>query len=264
MNFDRYFRLNERRGDGVFCGKEGLFVGDTPLLEETLGLGGRVAWQVRSPSQLATELSKSYGVSVDFGAKTSGAAAVARALTNGDLTLARIAALLLQLPDPPLSKAGEAPHDRSNELVGRLQRSRLLKADWDPEKHPRWPAGSADGAGGQFAPADGDGAAGEARASIIPAQISIPFDVPETIPFPLPSEIVPPLATPALPRSLPQNPYPSRPECVKEWQDAFEFCWGLKTKGQLGRGAYRGMGRTMRDCMLGQVSESCGGNAAST
>jgi hypothetical protein len=36
-----------------------------------------------------------------------GAAAIARALTDGDVALAQIAALLLQLPDPPLSKKRE-------------------------------------------------------------------------------------------------------------------------------------------------------------
>jgi hypothetical protein len=260
MDFDRIFRLSERRGDGVFCRNEGLFVGDTPLLEEASGVGGRVAWRVRSPSQLETELSESYGVSVDFGPKTSGAAAVARALTNGDLALAQIATLLLQLPDPPLSKGGEARPDRSNELVGRLQLSGLLKADWDPEKHPRWPAGSADGVGGQFAPADGDGAPGEAKAPVIPAQIAIPFEVPETIPFPLPSEIVPPLSTPILPQSLPRNPYPTRPECMKEWAEAEEYCRDLQRRGLLGRGDYRGMGKTLAQCIMGQVSEDCGGN----
>ncbi len=92
--------------------RRGVFVGRTPLLEETPG-GGRVVWLVRSQSQLETELSKSYGVGVDFGAKMSGAAAVARALTDGDLALAQIASLLLQLPNPPLSKRGEASVDRA-------------------------------------------------------------------------------------------------------------------------------------------------------
>jgi hypothetical protein len=234
------------------------------LLEETQGGGGRIKWRVRPQSQLEPELSKSYGVGVDFGVKIPGAASMARALTDGDLALAQIAALLLQLPDPPLSKKGEARPDRSIAFVGQMQVSGLLKADWDPQKHPRWPGGSADGVGGQFAPADGDGVAGEAQASVIPAQIAIPFELPEAVPFPFPSEIVPPLATPYLPRSLPQNPYPNRPRCVKEWSDAYKFCWGLKMKGQLGRGDYSGIGRTLYDCMLGQVSESCGGNATST
>jgi hypothetical protein len=71
---------------------------------------------------------------------------------------------------------------------------------------------------------------------------------------------VPPLATPVLPRSLPQNPYPSRPECVKEWEDAREFCEDLKDRGLLGKGDYRWMGKTVPQCMMGQVSAGCGGN----
>jgi hypothetical protein len=84
MNFDRFFRLSERRGDGVFCGEEGLFIGDTPLLEETRDDGERTAWRPRSQSELESQLGKSYGVGVDFGAKMSGAATIARALTDGD------------------------------------------------------------------------------------------------------------------------------------------------------------------------------------
>jgi hypothetical protein len=263
MKFDRIFRLSERRGQGVSCSKEGLFVGDTPLLEEVQG-GGRVVWRVRPQSQLDPELSKSYGVALDFGAKMSGVAGVARALADGDLALAQIAALLLQLPDPPLSKKGEAPLERLTELAGQLQSSGLMKVDWDPKKHPRWSAGSSEGVGGQFAPADSDEATAGANASIIPAQISIPLDVPARIPFrlplQLPSEIAPPLVTPILPRSLPQNPYPSRPECVKEWAEAEEFCRDLQRRGLLGRGDYRWMGKTLAQCVMGQVSEACGGN----
>jgi len=206
MKFDRFFRLSERRGHGVSCGKEGLFVGDTPLLEKVRGGGGRVEWRVRPQSQLDPELSKSYGVTLDFGAKMSGVAKVARALTDGDLALAQIAALLLQLPDSPLSKKGEAALDLPIEFAAQLQLSGLVKVDWDPEKHPRWPAGSSEGVGGQFAPADSDGATAEANASIIQAQIAIPLEVPARVPLRLPFEIVPPLVTPAFPRSLPQNP----------------------------------------------------------
>jgi hypothetical protein len=95
---------------------------------------------------------------------------------------------------------------------------------------------------------------------VIPAQIAIPLDVPETVPFPLPSEIVPPLTTPILPQNVPQNPYPSRPECVKEWADAEAYCRDLQTRGLLGRGDYRWMGKTLTQCVMGQVSEDCGGN----
>jgi len=261
MHFDRFFRLSERRGDGVFCGMEGVFIAGVPLLEESDGGGGRVEWRVRSRPDLETRLSKSYGVGVDFGAKMEGAAAIARALTDGDLARAQIATLLLGLPDPPpLLKSGEASLSHSAEFARLLSVSGLLKGDWDPGKHPRWPAGSADATGGQFAPADSDEATDEARAMVIPAQIAIPLDVPETVPFPLPSEIVPPLTTPILPQNVPQNPYPSRPECVKEWADAEAYCRDLQTRGLLGRGDYRWMGKTLTQCVMGQVSEDCGGN----
>jgi hypothetical protein len=212
MNFDRFFRLNERRGDGVFCGKEGLFVGDTALLEQIQIGRGRVAWRVRSRSRLEPELSKSYGVSVDFGVKMAGTEAVARALTDGDIALAQISALLLQFPDPPPSKGGEAPLDQSIGFVGRMRMSGLFKGDWDPQKHPRWPGGAADGVGGQFAPAGGDGATTESQAAIIPAQIAIPMPFEESTPAPLPFEIVPPIVTPIfreLSRKIPTRAAPS-------------------------------------------------------
>jgi hypothetical protein len=106
VNIGRIFRLTERRGEGVFCGKEGVFVGDTPLLEEIRDSYGRVKWRVREQFQLDRELSKSYRVGVDFSAKISGANSVARALTDGDLALAQIATLLLRFPDPPVWRNG--------------------------------------------------------------------------------------------------------------------------------------------------------------
>jgi hypothetical protein len=237
-----------------------LFVCETTLLEETRDHLGRPEWRARSLADLNRDLSKRYGLPIDFSAKMSGVATIARALGRGDLVQAQIAALLLQIPDPPKLSKADPSSDELTALARQMRESGLLKADWDPEKHPRWPAESPDSVGGRFAPSDSTAAA---EASVFPAQITIPvppIDIPAPIPFPLPSEIVPPLIIPdILPRSLPQNPYPNRPRCVKEWQDAYKFCWGLKTRGQLGRGDYRGMGRTLSDCILGQVSGSCGG-----
>jgi hypothetical protein len=248
----------------VSCSQEGLFVGETLLLEGSRDHLGRPEWRPRALSDLNRDLGQRYGLPIDFSAKMSGVAAIARALGRGDLIQAQIGTLLLQIPDPPkLTKSGLS----SSELAGlarQMQKSGLLKGDWDPAKHPRWPAKSPDGVGGQFAPSD---ASTDVEASIIQAQIAVPappIEIPAPIPFPLPSEIVPPLITPdILPRSLPQNPYPNRPRCVKEWREAYKFCWDLKTSGQLGSGDYRRMGRTLRDCILGQVSDSCGGNATS-
>jgi hypothetical protein len=264
MKFDRFFRLAELSGTGVSCNEKGLFVGETPLLEPAHNRPRSHEWRPRALTDLNRDLGRRYGLPIDFTAKMSGVAAIARALGRGDLAQAQIAALLLQIPDPPnLTKSGLSSGELAD-LARQMQRSGLLKIDWDPAKHPRWPAKSPDGVGGQFAPAD---APTDVGPSIIQAQIAVPaptIEVPAPAPIPLPSEIVPPLIAPDMvPRSLPQNPYPNRPRCVKEWRDAYEFCWGLKTRGQLGRGDCRGMGRTLADCMLGQVSESCGGNSAS-
>lgn len=153
------------------------------------------------------------------------------------------------------------------ELVGlanELKASGLLKADWDPSKHPRWPAGSPDSTGGQFAPvgAPTDGpATPEPSAPIIPAQLTLPapLELPSTIPFP--SEIVPPpFAVPdAYPREL-KNPYPDRPECEQEWAEAIRKCREMVDRGQFGRDDYRGMGKFFYQCVKGHVSADCGGN----
>jgi hypothetical protein len=264
---DRFFRLSDVPGLGVRCSPEGLFVGQTQLLERVCIQNGRLEWRVRPAGAIERDLGKNYGMPIEVSAKMSGIAAVARALDDEDIVQAQITALLLEFPDPP--EAIESNSDPFNivDLAKRLHASNLLNRDWDPAKHPRWPAQSADGIGGQFAPSDSvaDGSKPD-PAVTTQAQVTIPFPLdipaPGTIPFPF--EILPPplVAPNILPRSLPQNPYPGRPECVKEWQEAFTFCWRLKINGQLGRGASRGMGRTLRDCMLGQVSESCGGNAA--
>jgi hypothetical protein len=171
--------------------------------------------------------------------------------------------LLLQIPDPPKPSKADPTSGELTALMRQLGESGLLKADWDPAKHPRWRAESPDSVGGRFAPSDSSASATGAGASSVQAQIAIPAPPIEMpIPLPLPSEIVPPLIAPnILPRSLHQNPYPSRPECVKEWREATKYCLKLRDRGQLGRGDYRGMGKTLRDCIMGQVSESCGGNA---
>jgi hypothetical protein len=267
MQFARYFRLTDPPGVGVRCDESGLFVGATPLLERDADPEIRGAWRPRPLADLECDLSETYGAPVALADKLGGLASVARALNRRDIAHAQVAALLLGLPDPPEVAKSEPTQNDLRQLARALEATGLLKGDWDPAKHPRWPAKSPDGVGGQFAPRDGAEGASDAEASVVQAQIAIPappIDIPAPVPFPLPSEIVPPIIAPnVFPRSLPQNPYPDRPECVRESQDAFEFCWNLKTRGQLGKGDYRGMGRTLRDCILGRVSESCGGNSTS-
>lgn len=256
----RRFRLSEQWDHGVFCSEDGAFLSGIPLLERDSG----EEWRPRPVSDLNRDLSKRYGLPVELGRKMHGLEAIARALGGGDLIYARIATLHLEIPDPPpLTKSAKTP-DEIIDLAHQLRASGLLKADWDPAKHPRWPAGSPDSIGGEFAPAgaaSGDSAAEETIAPIIPAQITIPvpFELPGGIPFP--SEIVPPPVIPDIyPRGELQNPYPDRPECEAQWAHAFQYCGKLLASGKLGTDEYRGKGWTFQQCVRGLVTEDCGGS----
>jgi hypothetical protein len=256
----RRFGLSDEPGSGVSCAENGVFVGAVPLLEQSRGQSVHDRWQPRPVSDLNRDLAERYGLPIEFNPKIGGLEAVSRALNRGDLICARIATLHLQIPDPPpLTKSAQTP-GKLIDLARRLQASGLLKADWDPTKHPRWPAGSPDGIGGEFAPAgaaSGDSVAAEPSAPVIPAQITIPvpFDFP--IP-PFPSEILPPpVITDIYPRDL-RNPYPDRAGCDEEWADAIKYCDNLRRQGLLRTDKYRGMGDYYQ-CVMGNVSERCGG-----
>jgi hypothetical protein len=149
----RRFQISEEIGAGLSCGEAGAFVGETPLLERRNAIG---AWRPRPLEALNAELGKLYGLPVALASRQGGRAAVAGALEAGDIARARIAALHLQLPDPPpLTKASD---DEIAALAYRLLAAGLLAKTWDEAKHPRWPAKSPDSVGGQFAPADAGGA----------------------------------------------------------------------------------------------------------
>lgn len=101
-------------------------------------------------------------------------------------------------------------------------------------------------------------------------ELVLPELIPRPIPIPLPSpipyqpglEVSPFLDVPQIDSrdGVPQNPYPDRPECVEEWEYAKEFCQDLKRRRLLGKDRYRYMGKTVWECMRGQVSQDCGGN----
>jgi len=145
-----------------------------------------------------------------------------------------------------------------------LRASSLLKEDWDPAKHPRWPAGSPGGVGGEFAPAGTapvNSGTGGPSAPVTPVQLTIPvpLELPGGIPFP--SEIVPPPAIPDIyPRGELRNPFPDRPECEEEWVHAIEYCKELMRSGKMGKDGSRGFGRAFSQCVLGMVRQDCGGS----
>ena len=122
-------------------------------MERSCSRNGFQQWEPRPVRDLNRDLSKRYGIPIDIDAKSGGLIAIARALNRGDLLHAQITTLHLQIPDPaPLPKSAQTMGDVVA-LARQLRASGLLKADWDPLKHPRWPAGSPDSIGGRFAPA---------------------------------------------------------------------------------------------------------------
>jgi hypothetical protein len=259
----RRFGLSTELGSGVWCGENGVFVGSVPLLEQSNSQSGLDHWQPRSVSELNRDLSECYDLPIEFTPKIGGLTSASRALNRGDLLHAQIATMHLQIPDPPALTKSSQNAEEIIDLARQLQASGLLKADWDSAKHPRWPAGSQGGIGGEFAPAgtaSEDAAAGEARPPVIPAQITIP--VPFELPgIQLPSEVVPPLVIPDInPRSNLRNPYPDRPECEEEWAHALEYCQRLIQNRRMGKDGYRGFGKAFQECVLGMVREDCGGS----
>ena len=154
ISFTRYFRLHPGR---IECDAGGLRVGGVALLAR----GAKGAWAKRDERDLDRELSKLYGFPLDFARMRRGVDAVAAALANGELARAQIAALLLQLPDPPASAGPQPDALQKRRLARDLVACGLLKADadWD-DKHPRTGAPPNPG---WFAPKSGEPGADEPK-----------------------------------------------------------------------------------------------------
>jgi hypothetical protein len=151
----RHFRLSPPGGRGVSCDADGALIGPVPLLQRTTDLSGRESWAPRSATALNADLGFCYGLPVDVASRAGGLIAVARALNGGAILRAKIAALHLQFPDlPPLTRS----YEETAALAKALYQSGILKADWDPAKHPR--LGGPPNAG-WFAPVGLDGNAPE-------------------------------------------------------------------------------------------------------
>jgi hypothetical protein len=149
-NLIREFHLSpagKRRG--ISCDANGAFVGAIPILNR-LRKDGKNAWEPRDCDELSSEIGSHYGLPIDMSSKRGGLKAIANALNDGDVARAQIATVLLGVPDPPRLSKGVRPRDQIIKLIRDLHWSGMLK--WNPDEHPRWPAGSSDGRGGEFAP----------------------------------------------------------------------------------------------------------------
>lgn len=145
----REFRLSPPGGGrGLSCDASGAFIGNVPLLKRS----GNDQWEPRDCEQLSKLIGAEFGLPIDMSLKMGGLNAISRALNEGNIAKAQIATVLLAIPDqPPFGKSANALSDRIK-FIRDLFLSNLIKADWDSDEHPRWPAGAPDSQGGQFAP----------------------------------------------------------------------------------------------------------------
>lgn len=161
------FRLSPPgKGRGVSCDANGAFIGSIPLLRRAK-MHGRDRWEPRDCGDLSTQLGKQLGLPIDISSKAGGLKAISNALNEGDVARAQIATVLLGIPDPlPLVK-GIRARTEMIKFIRDLDRSGMIKTDWDPDEHPRWPAGTPDSQGGQFAPKSNSSAATQTQTPML-------------------------------------------------------------------------------------------------
>lgn len=93
-------------------------------------IGARPAFEINK------ELTARYRLPIDIASKAGALALIAAALNRGDLAMAAIATVQMQLPDPPPLAKGLEDANEIRRRAQELMRSGLLKF-WDPAEHPR-------------------------------------------------------------------------------------------------------------------------------
>jgi SCP1.201-like deaminase len=232
----RAFSLSATGDDGgISCDAQGAFAGGVPLLERANVVGAGNWWTVRPVTELNDELTTRYRLPIDVTAKAGALAVIANALNRGDLAIAAIAAVQMQFPNPPPLAKGVESADEAMRRALELHRSRLLKANWDPAKHPR--AGAPPNPG-WFAPAP----TSPESANVVPAAaVGNPWDKPVileggggggvprgTLELPFPRGLprfLSPRESPAKPPT--SGGSPSAPTPASETQSALPFPGGL-------------------------------------
>ena len=148
----REFRLAPSgSGDGVSCEANGAFIGAIPLLRRS-NARGENRWEPRNCGELSKQIGEHFGLPIDVSSKAGGLRAISNALNDGDIARAQIATVQLAIPDPPPLLKDGRPRGAMIKFIRDLNWSGLIKADWDSDKHPRWPTGAPDSQGGRFAP----------------------------------------------------------------------------------------------------------------
>lgn len=132
---------------GWTCDTEGLLLaGNCRLVTAAITADGQKFYRVRRFDELNAILSMGYGGAIDAARTYPKLERIAEQMSQGNWTHATLGALYLRLPDLPDQTAARRV----------LAADWLLKAFWDPQLHPRWPAHAAEGRGGEFSAAGDD------------------------------------------------------------------------------------------------------------
>jgi hypothetical protein len=264
--------------NGLSCDDDGLFIARSiPIAPRVPNPDGSLSYQLRNLDEINLILSAAYGVEIDVAGKANHLELIARYMNEGKWVLAKIAAVQLGLPDLPgdaaatraltadrlVKRSRYRPPTKCSECRGDSRRTSTRKRDVSNE--PRVPAGQPGGGEWESGDAGGIGPKPASNPVLIPVQalvppitgpIELPIPVPPTEITPFPPTITAPNVDPLNPTA---NPYPDRPECVEQWAHAIDFCKKQMAKGKLKPG-YAGYGKNFQKCVLGLVSEACGGN----
>lgn len=259
---------------GISCDEDGVsLAGEVPLVRRCSDRFGVTVYERRPVPEINFLFLNAYGPDVDLSDRIAPLYSIARHLSENKFALAKIAAVYLRLPDLPNDQARARLLEANARLMsldeapcecGCSIRPHDKTRKRDVSNEPRVPAGRSDG--GEWEAEDG-GASSSANPALLPVQ-TMPIPMPMPIPFELPVppfEIVPPpLDIPhgGIREPIPANPYPDRPDCAEEWAHAQKFCEEKRKHGKLKPG-YSGFGKDIARCILGLVSQDCGGNATS-
>jgi hypothetical protein len=240
------FKLDQNaKGRGLRCDRDGLFFAGKALLERD----AEDQFRPIPALKIRKVLSNAYRADGNWESRIRSVDVVAKALNNGDVARAMMAAVLMRLPEPD-----GAIHITN---IDSLLAKDGFNSDEPRDERGRWTS-AGDSDDGKLIPAQWGGTI--AQPWFGPLIEEIPA---KPVPMPSPTDIVPPTVVPkGLTREPASNPYPRKRRCVKEWADAEKYCNDLLNKGKLSSAhGNRGPGGNYDQCVRGQVSEGCGGNA---
>ena len=271
------FQLWDRRSRenglprGLSCDEQGIFLaGEMPFTRRGADARGRTSYVPRHFSEINFALSRGYGFRIDFSDRAELLRLAAEAMTAGDWTRATLATVHLKLPDLPDQAAVERlqkavavlKYEAAGCSGARCRRCTPIIHRRDVSDEPRIPIGSPGGGRWTTDGTTGGGTSRRPPSRLLHPVQAVPIPFPGTIPLPLTPRLLPPIPlTPIIPYPegyFPTNPYPERAECMEEWEYAQRQCTSLETQGKLGRRS--GFGKSLARCLLGMVSEECGGN----